>query len=105
MRKIIQSCPSVSVAVLIVCLLAFYPAIKWINATDVWSGGRPITHLNDSTQTQINLINDEPHSPEEFCGANASPVFPTTAADADTMTPYVLTSGNDTWGGMATPNR
>lgn len=86
-------------------LFLFVALTAWSFASDLWSGGRPITDLNDSTQTQIddietlsNKIDTEPHAPERFCGLNSSPSFPTTAADFNTMTPYQATSGNDDWG-------
>lgn len=70
-----------------------------------WVNGEPIHALNRSTQTQVDVIettvgkiDEENHTPFDTLGLNGSASFPTTAADADTMTPYVLTGGNDDWG-------
>lgn len=85
--------------------LLFLALTVWSFASDLWVGGRPIHDLNDSTQTQIdtietlsNKIDAEPHTPERFCGAHASPSFPTTAGDFATMTAYQATAGSDDWG-------
>ncbi len=79
-------------------LLFFLSVGLWSFGTDLWTGGRPISDLGPSDRALLEKIDEEAHTPEEFCGANASPVFPTTAADSDTKTPFVLTGGNDTWG-------
>lgn len=46
----------------------------------------------------LQKIDEESHTPKDTLGLSSSASFPTTAADADTMTPYVLTSGDDDWG-------
>lgn len=79
-------------------LVLFSVVGLWSFATDVWTDGRPITDLGPTDRALLEKIDEEGHTPEEFCGAHASPVFPTTASDPGTMTPFVLTGGNDTWG-------
>lgn len=49
-------------------------------------------------ETTTNKIDVEMHTPEDFSGAHVSPSFPATASDADTMTPFVLIAGDNTWG-------
>lgn len=46
----------------------------------------------------LQKIDEESHTPKDTLGLSGSASFPTTAADANTMTPYVLTSGDDGWG-------
>lgn len=43
-------------------------------------------------------IDEEPHTPETIFGVHGAPSFPTVAALAGSLDPFVLTSGNDDWG-------
>ncbi len=70
--------------------MVFRPGSAW-TSTGIVNGRDPDTVL-------LEKIHDENHTPFDTLGLHASPSFPTTAADADTMTPYVLTGGNDAWG-------
>lgn len=61
-------------------------------ATDGLSG------VNNSLAYRVNEIERHLHSPERWIGLAASPVGETHCADKDVMTPFRLTSGNDTYG-------
>lgn len=52
----------------------------------------------DPDSELLRKIDEENHTPFDLLGLHASPSFPTVAADADTMTPYVFTGGNNGWG-------
>lgn len=67
-------------------------------APQYWSGGIPVTDLGPTDRGTLLKIDMESHTPFDLLGLHASPSFPATAADADTMTPYVLTGGSDDWG-------
>ena len=67
---------------------------------ELWEGGRPIQDLNDSTQAQVDTIEDETieiekhlHNVERWVGAGS---------DVTTMTAITITAGNDTWGSWVT---
>lgn len=57
-----------------------------------------LTGVEDSVSYRIHEAERHFHSPECWLGAAAAPAGETHVADVDMMTPFVVTSGNDTWG-------
>lgn len=52
----------------------------------------------DPDSMLLEKIDEESHTSKDTFGLSSSASFPTTAADADTMTPYELTSGDNAYG-------
>lgn len=65
------------------------------------NGRHPFQIRLEAIETLALKIDEEAHTVERFCGVADTPSFPTTACSSETMSPHVLTSGDDDWGAWA----